>query len=505
MARRATRLTTAVRDAQTQDGREVADPELAQALREVRRRADVREEWPADVLAEAESAAAGIEAPTVDARDVPFLTIDPPGAKDLDQALHLERDGEGFRVRYAIADLAAVVRPGGAVDVEARLRGQTVYAPDAHIPLHPPVLSEDAASLLPERDRSAYVWDLRLDARGELTGTELQRALVRSRARLTYDEAQQGVDDGTADPTLALLAEVGPLRAALELERGGASLPMPEQDVERAPGGYRVRFRPLRAVEGWNAQISLLTGMAAADLMLRGGVGVLRTMPPAQERDVARFRRQVSALGVPWEEGESYGQFLQGLDGTDPVHLAIIHEATALFRGAAYTAFDGVAPEQPVQAAIAAPYAHTTAPLRRLVDRFVLAVCEALAQGREVPSWARAALPDLPELMAESDRRTRTVDRESLDVVEAASLADRVGDVLEASVVDVREGGDGGQGEGSDADQRPAEVVVQLLDPVVLARARGVAGLGDRVRVRLTGVDVGEGGLDLEVVEGAAP
>lgn len=496
MASRATTLTTRPAG---EGGSGESGPAalLAETLREIRRREEVREDWPADVLAEAERAAAAIDLPDVDLRDVPFLTIDPPGARDLDQALHLQADGEGFRVRYVIADLPVVVAPGGGVDTEARLRGQTLYAPDVRVPLHPPVLSEDAASLLPGADRSAYVWDLRLDATGALRDIGLRRAVVRSRAQLTYEEAQAAIDAGTADPSLLALAQVGPLRQALELERGGASLPMPEQQVEPdpdRPGSFRVRLRPMLPVEGWNAQISLLTGMAAADLMLRGRVGILRTMPPADERDVQRFRRQALALGVPWADGVTYGEFLQGLDGDDPVHLAVIHAATALFRGAAYTAFDGEPPEQPVQAAIAAPYTHATAPLRRLVDRFVLAVCAALAADEPVPAWAREALPDLPELMATSDRRTRTVDRESLDAVEAASLADRVGEVFEASVVDVRE------------DEDDPEVEVQVLEPVVLHVARGRAGLGERVRVRLVEVDVAAGRIELEVVdEGDAP
>lgn len=490
MARRATRLQGLTgEDAE-------AGEQIAAALRAIRERAEVREEWPPEVLREAEEAAAALaaddHADLLDLRDVPFLTIDPPGAKDLDQALHIEAGGDGHRVRYAIADLSHVVKPDGAVDAEARLRGQTVYAPDARIPLHPPVISEDACSLLPGEDRVAYVWDLRLDARGEVTDIGLERARVRSRAQLTYAQAQQAIEAGGADPTLTALAAVGPLRQALELERGGASLPMPEQEVEvdpEQPGRYVVRMRPMLPVESWNAQISLMTGMAAADLMLRGRVGILRTMPPADERDIARFRRQAQALGVPWPDGATYGEFLQGLDGTDPVHLAIIHAATALFRGAAYTAFEGEPPEQPVQAAIGAPYAHTTAPLRRLVDRFVLAVCEAIANEREVPAWVRESLPSLPDVMADSDRRTRTVDRESMDVIEAASLLGREGQVFAASVVEVREGGD---------DRKP-QVEVQLLDPVVLHLASGEAALGDAVRVRLESVDVAQGSIELVV------
>ena len=192
-----------------------------------------------------------------------------------------------------------------------------------------------------------------------------------------------------------LLKEVGEKRVLLERRRGGASLPMPEQEVEEDEhGDFRISFRPLLSAEDWNAQISLLTGMGAADLMLKGKVGILRTMPPPDPRDLARFRRQAAAVGVAWPEGLAYGEFLRTLDRTEPRHLALIHEATSLFRGAGYTPFDGTVPEQPLHAAVANPYAHVTAPLRRLVDRFGLVVCEALSAGREVPELGARGAAD---------------------------------------------------------------------------------------------------------------
>lgn len=115
--------------------------QLQERFAAIRAELDVPSEFPADVLAEARAAAAAASLPERDETAVPFLTIDPPGSMDLDQALHIERDGEGYRVRYAIADVPAFVLPGGAVDQEARRRGQTVYAPDGRTPLHPAELS----------------------------------------------------------------------------------------------------------------------------------------------------------------------------------------------------------------------------------------------------------------------------------------------------------------------------------------------------------------------------
>src|SRR6476659_5539109 len=153
--------------------------QLAARFEAVRREFEVADEFPPAVLAEAAAAAGAASLPERDETDIPFITIDPPTSMDLDQAMSIERDGDGYRVRYAIADVPAFVKAGGAVDAETRRRGETVYAPDKRTPLHPTVLSEGAASLLAGQTRPAFVWDLRLDSSAEVTATEVYRALVR--------------------------------------------------------------------------------------------------------------------------------------------------------------------------------------------------------------------------------------------------------------------------------------------------------------------------------------
>ena len=437
-------------------------------------------DFPADALAEAEQVASSPpDLPGLDETALPFFTIDPPGSMDLDQAMHLERDGDGHRIRYAIADVPAFVRSGGALDRVTRERGQTVYCPDVRVPLHPEVLSEAAASLLPDAVRPAFVWDLRLDGEGALTSAEVHRAMVRSVERLDYATVQAAVDGGTDDERFHLLREVGERRIAQEKARGGASLPMPEQQVTaREGGGFTLEFRPLLPAEEWNAQVSLLTGMAAAAMMIAARVGVLRTMPAPTDDALAQFRRAARGLGVEWPDGVPYGDLVRGLDRTNPRHLALIHEATSLFRGAGYTAFDGTAPEQHEHGAVAAPYAHVTAPLRRLVDRFGLVLCEAVTQGRDVPDAVRAALPHLSDLMTESDRRARAAERACADATEAAVLHGREGEQFRAVVVDHTDKG----------------MAVQLVEVPVLARVTGErAALGDEITARLESADVTAG------------
>lgn len=484
-AQRATRFSPP----ESADGEIVRATGLAERFDAVRAEQDVPERFSDAVLAEAEAVAADPRhLPETDLTDLPFLTIDPPGAMDLDQAMLLERDGTGFRVRYAIAYLPAFVAPGGAIDTESWERGQTIYAPDQRTPLHPPQVSEGPASLLPGQPTPAYVWDLRLDAEGEVVDIALAPAMVRSQDRLDYAQVQRAIDEGTADERLTLLREIGEARIRLELARGGATLPMPEQEViVREDGHYELRLRPLLAAEDWNAQISLMTGMAAAELMLHARVGVLRTMPEPEEEVLRRLRRVVRGLDVDWPAEQTYGDFLRGLDREDPVHLAIIHEATGLFRGAGYTAFDGELPELVEQSAIAAPYAHVTAPLRRLVDRYGLALCAAVSAGEEIPAWVREALPRLAEAMSASDRRAGAVERGCTEAVECAALADEVGSDHDAVVVDVPEGGRG-------------RLEVALTDKPVIARAEGSGELGQRVRVRVERADVAAGELALRVL-----
>jgi exoribonuclease R len=460
--------------------------ELGDAIAAITEGLGLTRSFPPGVEAEAAHATRAPALPAADRTAVPFLTIDPPGSTDLDQALFIEEVGSGYHVLYAIADVPAFVTPGGQIDMEARRRGQTIYAPDGRIPLHPTRISEDAGSLLPDRERGAFVWDFTLDHTASVSRAAVARARIRSRRRLSYAEAQARIDGGddSDGPTLRLLKEVGLGRIALERQRGGASLRIPKVQIEKDDGGYRLVRRSPLPVEDWNAQISLMTGMAAAELMLAAKVGILRTMPEPEEQTVLAFRRQAGALDHPWPGDMAYGEYLRDLDVHNPKDLAIMHAAGSLFRGAGYTAFDGSAPNDRVQAAVAAHYAHVTAPLRRLVDRFTLVACEAISAGWPVPQWVRDALPTLPAVMAVSDQTAGALDRAALDTVEAAALTSRVGDIFDATVIS------GGNGKGQ----------IQLTDPAVTASCLGAIEPGTRIRARLVEATIANGAIRFEAV-----
>jgi exoribonuclease R len=435
-------------------------------------------DFPVEALAEADAAAAAPRLPELDLTDLPLVTVDPEGSRDLDQAVAIERRPGGYRVHYAIADVAAFVTPGGALDAEAHRRGETLYAPDRNVALHPEVLSTGAASLLAGQVRPALVWAIDLDGTGELVGTDVRRARVCSRRQLAYPEVQELLDAGRADEAVALLPEVGRLRQERAAARGAVHLPTLEQEVDLGVDGRpRLVFRAPLPVEGWNAEISLLTGVAAARLMLDAKVGLLRTLPLPAPDEVASVRRSALALGLAWPDGASYAAVISALDPNGPEAAALLTFAGRLLRGAAYTAFDGDMPDQPMHSAVAAPYAHATAPLRRLADRYVGEVCLALAAGRPVPGWARVALPALPAEMAAADQRAHALERAVVDLAEAVVLAARVGEAFDAVVVE------SGEHRG----------VVQLRDPAVRAPCDGPRlPLGHRLRVRLVEVDTAQ-------------
>ncbi len=452
--------------------------ELNDDVAALRDELEIPDGFSGEVEATAAKAAASARMPSLDRTDLELVTIDPPGAKDLDQAVTIERAGAGFVVWYAIADVAAFVEPGDPIDLEARHRGQTLYAPDRRTPLHPPALSEDAASLLAGQDRPANLWRIALDGSGGITDVTVEKALVRSREQLTYQQAQQRIDDGTASAGLALLAEVGPLRQQVETDRGGISLNLPDQEIEVVAGDWRLTFRDMMPVEDWNAQISLLTGIAAAELMIDAKVGILRTLPAAEPRAVRALRQTARALGLAWPEGTDYPEFVRGLDPHQPDQVAMLNACTTLFRGAGYVAFDGEVPSYTEHAAMATPYAHATAPLRRLGDRWVAEICTAVTAGGTVPGWVRESLDDLPAIMTSSDQRAKKYERCIVDLVEAHRLASRVGSTFTGVIVDVDDNGRRGR--------------IMVTQPAVEATVRGEElPLGAEVTVRLTTADPG--------------
>lgn len=458
---------------------------LAPYFEQIRADADVVTATPEAAHTEARESDRESDPPHIvdargDATDLPVITVDPPGSKDLDQALHIERVATGHRLYYAIADVAAHVTPGGAIDTLAHERGVTVYSPDTRIGLHPPVMSEGHASLLAGQRTKAVLWTLDIAAGGDIGDIGVERVWVRSRAQRAYGELADSSD--AADRGLrALLREVGDSRRLAIRAQGGVSLPKPEQSVHLRNGAYELVSELGLPLEDDNAQLSLATGMAGARLMLDHGVGVLRTMPAADDQALRRLRRTALALGVRWEAQQTYADVLENLDHGTAATAAFLDAATTLFRGAAWSPFgvpgaeEAEGPEEArawVHGALGAPYAHVTAPLRRLVDRFGAEAALAAAARRPVPDWAVAGMVAAAQATAVGSSRAGRVDRASVDAVESAVLHGREGQEFAAMGLDER--------------------TVHLVSPAVEARCAGDVVVGELQQVRLVSADVPE-------------
>lgn len=443
--------------------------ELQRGLDAIRDEFDIPSAFPDDVLAEAETVARQAFGPGnsnhVDRTDVEFVTIDPAGSTDLDQAFAIELAADDVVLRYAIADVGWFVRPGGAIDREAWTRGVTVYLPDARSSLHPPELAEGAASLLPDGDRPAVVFTVRIASDGAVRLDGVERAVIRNRAKLAYDSV-------TPDELPAGFEELARRIEAAERDRGADRIDFPEQEVERNAHGYVLRFRPRNDVERQGAALSLATNLAVADALHAAGTGLFRTMPAVDERGVQRLRHTARAFGLSWPRDQDLVEFERSLDRNDPRAAAFQLAMRRASGRATYEPFrDGVVPWH---AAVAATYCHATAPLRRLADRYVIEAALAVANGNRVADDVERAFGELPDAMDRATQRANQADRAALDLAESIVLHGREGEMFDAVV--------------TDTDDRGARI--QVVDPAIISRvvARRVDP-GDSIEVELVRSD----------------
>lgn len=444
-------------------------------------------DFPAEVIAEASQTTDRFPESRRDCLDVEFVTIDPPGSMDLDQAVNIEtRDAGGWRVRYAIADVAAFVQSGSALEEESLRRGQTIYLPDEPVRLHPPELSEGEASLLPDQQRPAVVWDIDLDSQGEIEDCDVYRALVRSVARFDYAEVEADMKADSLHSAIASLPAVGRARQQSDLRRDAVNLRLPSVTVERNEDDtFSLLIDPRLEMNDFNAELSLLAGMCAGSMMVKAGVGILRTLPPAGEKDMERFDADAQALGYP-RGNKSVGELLATVDASTPTGMALMRDAQGLLRGSGYQAFgmDGQEVDRstlPIHAGIGGHYAHVTAPLRRLVDRFATEICLAIANDSPVPEWVSSRVDEVVRSMATTSQLASQVDKAALRLTEAVVLADWVGQNFSAITL-----------HSSKTKDTNVKSRIFVVEPPVMGECVGNPPEGESVLVTLAEADVSE-------------
>jgi exoribonuclease R len=436
---------------------------LTDGLATIRMQFQLPGDFSPEVEAAAESVALQPMSAHADRTDIVFVTLDPASSTDLDQAFAIEQSGSDLILHYAIADVGWFVADGGPIDTEAWARGETIYMPDDKIRLYPGVLSEGAASLLPDADKPAILFAVRVASDGATSLDGVERAIVRSRAKLGYATVRP-------DELPAGFTELSRRIEAAELARGASRVDPPQQEVvEQANGDFVLEFRPMSAMEQSNAALSLAANLAIGEALFEHGTGIFRVMPEPPDWAIWRLRHSAKALGVDWPKKMSLEDRERDLDPNDPKQAAFMLAIRRTGSNASYAQFH--AGERPWHTAMRATYVHATAPLRRLADRYINEAALAVANGQAVPDVVTAAFGRLPDVMNKADAKVGQVDSAVLELAEAVVLACRVGERFTGTVTDIDK-------------KRGARI--QLADPAVITRVpvNGLA-IGASVRLRL--------------------
>lgn len=434
---------------------------LTDGLVAIRTQFQLPGDFSPEVEAAAQSAARQPMPTHADRTDIVFVTLDPASSTDLDQAFAIEQSGSDLILHYAIADVGWFVADGGPIDSEAWARGETIYMPDDKVRLYPGVLSEGAASLLPDADKPAILFAVRVAGDGATSLEGAERAIVRSRAKLGYATVKP-------EELPAGFTELSRRIEAAELARGASRVDPPQQEVvEQANGDFVLEFRPMSTMEQSNAALSLAANLAIGEALYEHGTGIFRVMPEPPDWAIWRLRHSAKALGVDWPKKMSLEERERDLDPNDPKQAAFMLAIRRTGSNASYAQFQ--AGERPWHTAMRATYVHATAPLRRLADRYVNEAALAVANGQAVPDFVTAAFGRLPDVMNKADAKAGQVNSAVLELAEAVVLACRVGEQFAGIVTDVDK-------------KRGARI--QLADPAVITRVP-VDGLAIGVPVRL--------------------
>ena len=391
-------------------------------------------EFSAEALARAAAAEAATGLGRDDLRHVPFVTIDGADARDFDDAVWAEKNADGgWRLRVAIADVAWYVRPGDALDACARERGNSVYFPDRVVPMLPEELSNGWCSLVPGEDRPCLVADMTTGADGSLGRHSFGRALMRSRARLTYGQVQAARDGAAAavpGPEIDALYGAYDALSLARRRRGVLELELPERRMVM-DGGDRVtgvEIKPRYDSHKLIEEFMIAANVAAAVTMEKLGRPCLYRIhdePPADRLD--SLKELLKGIGVKLARGQGtkaahFNRILARVAGSphaDMVNMAVLRSQAQAEYNPANIGHFGLALKR---------YAHFTSPIRRYADLVVhRALIEGLGLGAGGGQEEPQGLTELGEALSAADRRATAAEREAMDRFCVAYLADRIG------------------------------------------------------------------------------
>ncbi len=427
-------------------------------LRHILLREGVAEEFPDDVRAEAARIPSAVTREDIhgreDLRDLDLVTIDPVDARDHDDAVWAERrKGGGFRVVVAIADVSHYVREGTALDREALARGCTIYLPSHAIPMLPAELSSQLASLLPDKDRLALAVEAEIGPTGSVERHRFIEAVIRSRARISYEGAARALglsDAGTAQPAaqerrelLRTLLDVSAALGERRRERGSLWFDLPEAKVQLDPKtGLPTAIERSRGDAGvartYNLveELMLLANEVVAREMTRRRVPTIYRVhgPPDAER-VEAFATLARTFGFPLtdeaaRDPKQLSTFLKSIEGT-PHAAPISYLLLRAMQQATYSTQNighfGLA---------ASDYVHFTSPIRRYPDLVVHRIVRRVARGeRSAGEGFEASLAQQAAQASKSERRAMEIEREVVNLYGALLMRDRIGEFFDGAVI----------------------------------------------------------------------
>ena len=405
---------------------------------------DLQDEFDRETLAEADAARPVTLDNRTDLRKIPLVTIDGQDARDFDDAVFAEPDGDGWHLIVAIADVAHYVKPGSALDRTAYERGNSTYFPDRVVPMLPEALSNELCSLKPHVERACMAAHLWLDKAGELTRWQFVRGVMKSHARLTYDQVQYAMD-GRPDATTAPLLEpvIKPLYAAFKcllgarVKRGTLELDLPERKVEIENGKVKAikvrdRFDSHKLIEEFMITANVA---AAAQLEGKGGVCLYRIHDKPTELKLEGLRDFLNSLGISLvPKKELHSRFLTQIleNSAGGPHAQVVNEM--MLRSQAQAVYS---PENIGHFGLAlAKYAHFTSPIRRYADLVVhRGLIRALKLGDDgLTENEIARLEKIAERISNTERTSAAAERDATDRFITLFMMDRVGATFPARI-----------------------------------------------------------------------
>ena len=481
--------------------------------------------FPEKVIEESEALKVFKHAGRMDLRDVPLITIDPPDARDHDDAVWAEEQDDGsYKIIVAIADVATYVKPGSALDKEARIRGNSVYFPDRVVPMLPERISNDLCSLIEKQDRPALACFMTIDKSGRKSSHKFARVIMRSAAKLSYQEAQDAIDgreslkaDGLLEPVLRPLWAAYFLMKKAQEKRSPLNLDLPERKIILDPQGNVAKvIVPLRLdahklIEEFMIQANV---SAAEELESRKSPLLYRIHEqPSQEKvkALSQFLKTVQRelpLGQVMKTGH-FNTLLKSVEGEDFEQLVnqmvLRTQSQAVYRAQNLGHF-GLSLKR---------YAHFTSPIRRYADLIVhRALIAALHFGDDGLSTDDIArLDETGEMISTAERRAMVAERETTDRLIASFLAPQIGATFNARIggvvgaglfVNLEETGADGFVSASSLG-RDYYVYDDVRHALIGQRTGETFQMGDIVQVKLVEAAPVKGGLRFDMVsEGRA-